>query len=99
MEVAVGERGKDVDPEDGDFLVSWLFFLLGLFSVPLGRFFGYFFQRFSIFCSILGPFFGPKNGPKNGLQIRAFNRIPIVGGKSGAHFWIHFWYPFLGPRI
>ena len=57
MEVAVGERGQDVDPEDGDFLVSWLFFLLGLFSVPLGRFFLDIFPKIFEFLLDFGSFF------------------------------------------
>ena len=82
-------------------VISWcrgfFFFSWGSFRFHWADFFGYFSKDFRIFARFWVLFFGPKNGPKNGLQIRAFNRIPIVGAKAGPIFGsisgTHFWAP------
>ena len=68
MEVAVGERGQDVDPEDGDFLVSWLFFSGALFGSTGPIFFCYFSKDFRFFVRFGVLFLVPKMDPKMGFR-------------------------------
>ena len=57
VEAAFGETGQDVDPEDRDFQVPYLFFFVGPFLAPLGRLFGGVFPDFFEFLLDFGSYF------------------------------------------
>ena len=100
FQAAFGKTSQGVDPEDNDFQVPRLL-CVGPFLGSLGR--PFFLSRFSIFfllfCSILGPIFGSVFGTQNWASESGFNRILCCRAKAEPHIWVHFWYPFLGPRF
>ena len=75
VEAAFGETSQDVDPEDSDFQVPYLFFSWDHFWLPWADFLVEFSPIFSNFCSILGPIFGSVFGTKNRASESGFNRI------------------------
>ena len=71
VEAAFGETGQDVDPEDSDFQVPYLFFRGAMFG-SLGPTFWWSFPRFfRIFARFWVLFLVPFLVPKTGLQNRA----------------------------
>ena len=69
VEAAFGETSRDVDPEDSDFQVPYLFFSWGHFWLPWADFLVEFSPIFQIFARFrvlfLVPFLVPKTGPQN----------------------------------